>query len=851
LQGFQGIQGATGPVAGSANQIVYKDGSNNPAGSNNLTFDGSNLYVGGNITIGGTTAFIAVNELVVKDKDIVLGIVTDSFGNDTSTDVTASSGGIAIASTEGTPLISMNSGGEITPDTYKQLMWFKSGTFTGLNTDAWIFNYGVGIGKTQIANGVRLAAGGMQVTDVTISTPQLNVSGVSTFVGLLELDSSLKDFYGQVGTASSVLISTGAGVSWANIQQVALQGTQGFQGFQGVQGAQGFQGVQGAQGFQGVQGAQGFQGVQGVQGAQGFQGVQGSQGFQGVQGAQGAQGFQGVQGASAATSITNNVDNYVVTATGNGTTPFNGEANFTFDGSAVKAPLFESTQSSGDEGGEIKLNKAATNTTLTTGVTIDVFQNRVRLFETGGTNRGGYWDVSALGAGVATNLLSGGSQGAQGAQGFQGFQGVQGAQGSQGFQGVQGAQGFQGVQGVQGSQGFQGVQGAQGFQGVQGAQGSQGFQGFQGVQGSQGFQGVQGAQGAQGFQGVQGAQGAQGSQGNQGIQGVQGAQGSQGAQGFQGVQGVQGAQGFQGVQGVQGSQGFQGVQGAQGFQGFQGVQGAQGAQGFQGLQGVQGAQGAQGFQGVQGVQGAQGSQGAQGFQGVQGVQGAQGAQGFQGFQGFQGVQGAQGFQGVQGVQGAQGFQGVQGASGPSTTISATDDTSATTHYPVFVAGTGNQTARIRTTTTALQFIPSSNVLSAANVYINTSTATGTSSQPLQVSGGAYISGNLGIGITNPSRAIDVTGNINASGTVTANSDEKLKTNIKTIENALNKVLLLRGVEYDRTDIEDHQIGVIAQEVEKVIPEVVYGEKIKSVAYSNMIGILIEAIKDLNQKIEEK
>lgn len=101
-----------------------------------------------------------------------------------------------------------------------------------------------------------------------------------------------------------------------------------------------------------------------------------------------------------------------------------------------------------------------------------------------------------------------------------------------------------------------------------------------------------------------------------------------------------------------------------------------------------------------------------------------------------------------------------------------------------------------------------------------------------------------------------TGNLVAGGTVTANSDEKLKENIKTIENALDKVLSLRGVEFDRIDTEDHQIGVIAQEVEKVIPEVVYPKspspdyETKSVAYGNLIGLLIEAIKEQNQKISE-
>ena len=102
-----------------------------------------------------------------------------------------------------------------------------------------------------------------------------------------------------------------------------------------------------------------------------------------------------------------------------------------------------------------------------------------------------------------------------------------------------------------------------------------------------------------------------------------------------------------------------------------------------------------------------------------------------------------------------------------------------------------------------------------------------------------------------------TGNLVAGGTVTANSDESLKTNIKTIENALDKVLSLRGVEFDRIDNGDHQIGVIAQEVEKIMPQVVYPKQPapdyekKSVAYANLIGLLIEAIKELNEKIESR
>jgi hypothetical protein len=96
------------------------------------------------------------------------------------------------------------------------------------------------------------------------------------------------------------------------------------------------------------------------------------------------------------------------------------------------------------------------------------------------------------------------------------------------------------------------------------------------------------------------------------------------------------------------------------------------------------------------------------------------------------------------------------------------------------------------------------------------------------------------------------GDITASGTVTANSDIRLKDNISTIENALEKTLQLRGVEFDRIDSSEHQMGVIAQEIEEVIPFLVREdcEGIKSVAYSNMVGLLIEAIKELNQKIDK-
>ncbi len=61
--GAAGAQGATGPVAGSSSQVVYKDGSNNPAGSSSFTFDGTNLTVGGNVSIGGTLTYEDVTNI--------------------------------------------------------------------------------------------------------------------------------------------------------------------------------------------------------------------------------------------------------------------------------------------------------------------------------------------------------------------------------------------------------------------------------------------------------------------------------------------------------------------------------------------------------------------------------------------------------------------------------------------------------------------------------------------------------------------------------------------------------------------------------------------------------------------
>jgi len=162
-----------------------------------------NLNVTGNITIGGTSATLFTTELKISDPDIVLGFRTDGSGNDVSNDNTANHGGVALASTEGTPLVQLFIAGiETTPATYKKIMWFKSGTFSGLGTDAWLINYAVGIGSTQFPTGTRLAAGNVQFTQNDLAVVRnINASGVITATS------------GFSGNASSATYATNAGIA--------------------------------------------------------------------------------------------------------------------------------------------------------------------------------------------------------------------------------------------------------------------------------------------------------------------------------------------------------------------------------------------------------------------------------------------------------------------------------------------------------------------------------------------------------------------------------------------------------------------------------------------------------------
>jgi len=122
---------------------------------------------------------------------------------------------------------------------------------------------------------------------------------------------------------------------------------------------------------------------------------------------------------------------------------------------------------------------------------------------------------------------------------------------------------------------------------------------------------------------------------------------------------------------------------------------------------------------------------------------------------------------------------------------------------------------------------------------------------------------LGIGITAPAEALHVVGNIVATGNVTANySDERLKDFKGTIFNALEKVNQLNGYYYTPNetalalgvDYNGVEVGVSAQEVEAVLPEIVtksaIGDDYKTVYYEKLTPLLIEAVKELTQKVEK-
>ena len=508
-----------------------------------------------------------------------------------------------------------------------------------------------------------------------------------------------------------------------------------------------------------------------------------------------------------------------------------------------------------------------------------------------------------------------GPQGAQGPIGEKGGLGAQGANGDLGSKGAQGATGPQGDKGQKGEVGAQGATGPQGNQGNQGIQGATGTQGTNGEKGAQGTTGGAGPVGPKGSQGSTGAPGAQGNQGNQGNQGAQGATGTQGNQGDKGDKGEKGQKGEIGAQGVNGAQGIAGTGGAQGAPGS-GATGAQGASGTNGEKGAQGeiaglsynytsSTNTGGFAGfvnfnttsigsatamsiaLEDANGAthdnlfsKQSQfiiydqantsniitiASSSINTVDGTRilfdllaadvelngsfsnnasivvqfaknGTKGQKGAAGPQGAQGVNGAQGNQGNQGAQGAQGAAGSSGAQGTAGSILINNDVASLIPK---LGGNGAITGS------------------------NTLKETFNSGSILESIGDVLISGSLNVGFSN---LINRTkGRISAGNDVVAfaTSDINYKENVVEIPNALDKIDKIRGVEFDWISLTDeekvdhhsnegHDVGVIAQEIEKVLPEIVIEREngSKAVRYEKIVALLIQAIKEQQIQINQ-
>jgi len=214
-----------------------------------------------------------------------------------------------------------------------------------------------------------------------------------------------------------------------------------------------------------------------------------------------------------------------------------------------------------------------------------------------------------------------------------------------------------------------------------------------------------------------------------------------------------------------------------------------------------------------------------------------------------------------------------------------DDTSTTALYPVFSTATSGSLTSAKVSSTKFSFNASTGkgtitalivgdnttssgalVVGSANSYAGglvlgkPSTYSGYISATDNLYVRPYASGGAGSGnmvVENASGTAQFTmncstGAFTAAGTLTSNSDARLKTNVETITSALNKVLSLRGVMYDRISSGKREVGMIAQEVEEIIPELVVTDEngIKSLAYANTVAMLVEAIKEQQTQIDE-
>lgn len=121
--------------------------------------------------------------------------------------------------------------------------------------------------------------------------------------------------------------------------------------------------------------------------------------------------------------------------------------------------------------------------------------------------------------------------------------------------------------------------------------------------------------------------------------------------------------------------------------------------------------------------------------------------------------------------------------------------------------------------------------------------------------GPYTNNSVGIGTSVANCELDVVGNVCVTGVVTATdfnslSDLKLKENVEIIESPVDTVMKIEGVDFTWKETGKQSMGVIAQQLEENLPQLVSGEDIKTVNYNGLVGLLIEVVKDQQKQIDE-
>jgi hypothetical protein len=616
--------------------------------------------------------------------------------------------------------------------------------------------------------------------------------------------------------------------------------------------------------------------------------IEGPPGATGVIGLTGNTGATGIQGATGVIGLTGNVG---------------------LTGSTGATGLTGNTGSTGVIG--LTGNVGLTGSTGITG-------------NTGATGVQGATGIQGA-TGLTGNTGATGVQGATGSIGLTGATGIQGATGVIGLTGNTGATGVQGATGSIGLTGNVGLTGSTGATGVSGLYIisanvstanlvitlndsntiNAGY--ILGPTGATGVTGLTGNIGSTGATGIQGATGI----GSIGATGIRGATGATGVTGNVGSTGVQGATGLYVVSAnvsnanliitlndanaINAGYVF-GPTGATGFTGNTGATGFIGASGLIGLTGNTGATGSTGATGPAGtsvtilaslpdsssfpVSGNVNGDGylitgnlwvysGNTFTNVGTIQGPSGATGATGVQGATGLTGNVGSTGVQGATGADstvpGATGSTGATG-ATGLGATGATGVIGATGLYIVSANVSGANLQITLNNSNVILAGSILGPTGATgVGATGATGTigSTGATGPAGGFSTGSNgqvnsLGVGTT----ASGTAGEIRATNNITAYySDDRLKTKLGPITDALDKIKQLSGFYYQANEIAQalgyevkQEVGVSAQEVQKVQPEVVapapIDEKYLTVRYERLIPLIIEAIKELDVKVNE-